>query len=741
MKAVKLFCLVVCGLIFLAAGSVRAFQERDVPVKDYRKGEVLVKYRPAAGELQRGQVRSLARAWKIRRYSRLGIEKLSLSAGLSALEAVELLNSDPSVEYAELNQRVQYLAIPRTEPNDPGFMSGDQWYLDAPLLAGSHVGSDGTVFIDIDIDAPEAWAVMEAVFESTMAASVGVLDSGCGENGDFSFSEGYQPNHEDLTNEVLWFNPDELLDPGTDSPADANTLVDDVNGWDFIDNDNNPADEYDSVAPYHGTHISGIIAGAWGNGVGVAGIGRGQTKVQPLRVAYLDEILEAIDYAILTSGTPPVRVLNASWKFSYPVQSLLDAINAAGDAGIVFVAAAGNGGSDRLGDNNDISTGSNRVYPARYTLHATVPPDNLLAVGATDINGRLAGFSNYGPESVQIAAPGVDIYSPAGGSDGYTSVNGTSFSTPIAASALALVMSANPTLSPAEAIDRVVDGGDFDARLSGLIRSGKRVNLAGALAPFAPYSGSAPMDTLTTVSLYADSVSSLYGSIVNAISDSPSVAVMGTTSSGAWAVSPVSPGLATFNLEFDGVAAPVGTYGTGLWRVTGISPFSASIESGQSMSFTSLIPGSTIDWSVMNPTVGTIDSNGLFTALSYGTTRIILTVDGLDVDNSGTILVLPAGTDDADEDGFTVYVDCDDLNPYVNPGADEWCIDGIDNDCDGAVDSQDPDCAGSGGSGCGTTALPPGEPMWPVILALMGMFMVLIWRRYRSVRADLKSKI
>jgi hypothetical protein len=147
--------------------------------------------------------------------------------------------------------------------------------------------------------------------------------------------------------------------------------------------------------------------------------------------------------------------------------------------------------------------------------------------------------------------------------------------------------------------------------------------------------------------------------------------------------------------------------------------------SGQTATFTSLIGGA-VDWSVTNAAVGTIDSNGLFTALSYGTTRVILNVDGVDVDNSGTILVL-AG--DADEDGFMADVDCDDMNPFVNPGADEICTDGIDNDCDGFADGYDPECGSSNSSGCGTSSLPPDEPLWPAILVLIGMAVVLMWRK------------
>ena len=699
----------------------------------YREGEILVKYRPSAAKSSRSRVRGLVHAVDTRKYMHVGIEKLSLSGGITALEALELLESDPDVEYVELNWRAQFLDAPRIEPDDPGFTSGDQWYLDAPSLQGYHATIGNVVYIDRDIDAPEAWAVMGAVFNSLMSGSVGVIDSGCGEFGSFNGSVGYLPNHEDLPNSSLWANTVELSDPGTDSPVDANPQVDDVNGWDFMDDDNLPADIYDSSAPYHGTFICGIVASGWNNATGGAGIGVDSLKVLPLRASYLDEVINAIDYAIdTTSGWPPARVLNASWRFDQPLPFLLEAIERAGAAGIALVAAAGNDGV-----NNDIDNGIYQAYPAEYTK---VPLENVLAVAATEETGSLSSFSNYGPGSVQVAAPGQGIYSVYSGTDQYAFGSGTSFSAPIAASALALVMTAHPALSAAEAIDRVVDGGDFDARLSGLIQSGKRINLAGALAPFAPYSGYAPMDSLQPLSRYGDSISVLYGSISNAISGSPSVAVMVTIPGGAWAVSPVSPGLTTFNIEFDGISAPVGTYETGTWRVTGISPFFAQIESGQAMTFSSLIPSSTIDWSVTNASVGTVDSDGVFTALSAGTTRVILNVDGQDVDNSGVVLVIAAG-EDKDDDGFNTGVDCDDTDPDIHPGVDEICNDGVDNDCDGDVDMDDSECGKSGGGGCGTTAPTEDDP-WtgPVMATTVGLILFGLRRKWLAEASPKKER-
>jgi hypothetical protein len=663
---------VTCLVTIVSAVLVRGASGDREQAPAYREGEVLVRFRPGSDEQDRTRARNLVRTRHVKRYKHVKIEKLTLEPEMTAAEAIALLRSHPDVEYAELNWYKRYLAVPRVEPGDPRYTSGEQWHLDAPPLTGYHVTTSRPVSIDRDIDAPEAWAVMSEVFTTAMSGAVGVIDTGCGDLGYFDSSTGYIPNHEDLPNGSLWANTVELATPGVDD--DSNGYVDDVNGWDFTDNDNIMDDD---DWP-HGTFISGIIAAAWDNSAGGAGVGKDRLKVVPLKTFLLSEDIESIEYAIdMASGDSPIRVLNASWAYPQPSPLLQDAIELAGAAGIAFVAAASN-----EANNNDLGA---QAYPAEYTK---VPLDNVLAVAASDSTGGLAYFSNYGPFSVQIAAPGQDYLSAYLGTNQYTIDSGTSFAAPVAASALALIMSANPGLIPAEAIDRLIEGGDFDARLSGLVRSGKRVNLAGALAPFVPYSGYAPMGTRQTVSLYGDSVSALYGSIINAISSSPSVAVMVTTSGGAWAVSPVSPGLTTFTLEFDGASAPVGTYETGTWRVTGISPFSAQVPPGQTLVFTCLIPYSTIDWSVSNPVVGTIDSGGIFTALNQGATRIILNIDGEDVDNSGVILVVS----DGDGDGYVGVMDCNDTDENVNPDATEICHDRRDNNCDGDVDALDSTC-------------------------------------------------
>jgi hypothetical protein len=600
----------------------------------YRSGEILVKFNDAAEEWQKKRARGKINSLRVRPFRTIGIEKIHIGRGMNARLAVELLQDDPLVDFAELNWEVEYLGMPADSPDDPGFTSGDQWHLDAALFPEQFLTPGNEIQVDVDIDAPEAWGVMASVFDTGMTATVGVLDSGCGENGYFDENMGgYVTGHVDLPHSVLFANTAELSFIGSDSPVDANHLIDDVNGWDWIEDDNVPADREGKV-PYHGTTVSGIIAAQWGNSTGVAGIGKGHLKVLPLRSSTVAEIVEGIEYAIeMAEAGEPVRVLNASWQLPTDSHSLRLALEKAGDARIAITAAAGNSASD----NDD---GLRRVYPAEYTK---VPLSNVLAVAATGTDGALAPNSNFGPASVQIAAPGQNIYTTAGGASGYTSISGTSFSAPIAASALGILMAELPDITPEQAIIRLTNGGDFDHRLAGMISSGKRVNLAGALAPFYPYSGLAFLDSPShPVSMYTDPISSLYGTITHATSSNDSVAVMETDSSGEWMVSGISPGVASFTLSFDGATAPVGSYETGPWRVTAITPFTAQVGPGETLEtpFLSLLQGTSVSWSVTDPQVGEIDQNGWFTGRNTGFTRVVLSIEGTPVDISGNIQVL-----------------------------------------------------------------------------------------------------
>lgn len=695
--------LLICVPLILKAGALAGDRHKGKD-KSFVTGHVIVKFRNDVLEREKGRVRGLVSGRKGRRLKRVGIEKVHLPPGWDEERAVEVLSRDPSVESVQVDYRVELLGapvllgvMPTVLPNDAFF--GEQWYLDSAPFPGWFVTSTNYIDVDVDIDAPEAWAVMAGMFDSTMTAVVGVIDSGCGEYGVFDTNTGYDPGHIDLPNSVLFANTAELPADGLDSPFDINTLKDDANGWDFADVDNIPADDITaSGATYHGTLICGIIGAAWDNGLRGAGIGKGQLQVLPLR--FIDsffDVVDAVEYAMdLVDDGHAVRVLNMSFKSESGVDpnGLFEIVAEAGDPPykIAVVAAAGNDN----GNNNDDFL--NRVWPAEYTRNPAI--SNVLAVAATGTKGSLADFSNYGPNSVQIAAPGDSIYSTYGGTTQYAYANGTSFSTPIAGAVLGLVMAAHPDLSPAEAIDRVVQGGDFDARLAGLVQSGKRVNMAGALAPFHPYSGLAYLDSTQTISMYADSISDTYGTILTADIDmawstTPKAADMTGAPSSTLTLTPAAPGIAQFTLTFaGGAAAPVGTYDTGPWRVTAIRPFTAQVRLNETVTFSSLLSGS-VSWAVTDTTVATISSGGVLTGRSEGWVRVILSVDDVERDYSGWILVQSASA-------FS---------------------------------------SGSSGGGCGIMSS-PGDPYIPglVEMMLVGTMLLLIRRRYQTALSP-ESKV
>jgi hypothetical protein len=668
---------------------------------DYVQGEVVVKFRNRASDLGKGKALGRVGGSSGRKLKRSRLEQIFLPPGADEERAIQTLLEDPAVESARLNWKVELLAFQVISTSMPTMVPDDlvtqQWHLDTSPFPAWFATSTNPVNVDVDIDAPEGWAVMEAIYGSALPAAVGVIDSGCGESGYYSPSTGYIPNHLDLPNSALFANTFEIPADSADSPADANSLVDDSNGWDFGRNgsfdDNIPEDN--SII-FHGTKISGILAAQWDNGEGIAGIGRDHIKVLPLAALNSLDISAAVEYAMdLVEDGYPVRVLNMSFKtivggIGQDWPELRQLVNDAGKAPyhIAVVAAAGNDSSN----NDDFLT---RAFPAEYTRDPDI--SSVLAVASTDNNGSLSNFSNYGPESVQLAAPGRDIYTTGSDADPYLNAIGTSFATPIAGAVLGLVMAAHPGLTPAEAIDRVLMGGDFDARLSGLVTSGKRVNLAGALAPFYPYSGLAYLGSDVTVAMYSDDISSSYGTIVSADlepawSTSPVAATMNTAGATTLVVTPLAPGISQFTLAFAGSSSPVGTYETGPWRVTAIRPFAASIDIAETVTFAAPLLSGVVSWSVINSTVASIvtnfDDSATLTGLTPGKTRVALSIDGEVVDYSGQILV---------------------------------------------VQGVQPSPSSGGGGGCGTT-LPPGDDPWNgfVELVLAGMLLATLRKIYQA---------
>jgi subtilisin family serine protease len=343
---------------------------------------------------------------------------LARSSGASLDAARDWLDSNINVASFERDAVDQVSAV----PSDPQY--SQLWGMSA-------------------IDAPAAWNI------STGSSSVvvAVIDTGV----DYT--------HRDLAANI-WTNPGEIAGNGIDD--DGNGFVDDVHGYDFVNNDGNPMDDNS-----HGTHVAGTIAAVANNGQGVAGV-NWTSSIMALKFldadgsGYLSDAIRAVNYATMmrTQYGVNVRVMNNSWGGGEYSSALESAIRASGNADILFVAAAGNDAT-----NNDTSP----QYPANYS------PANVISVAAVDQTDHLASFSCYGASTVDIAAPGVSIYSTVPGNR-YAIYSGTSMATPFVAGVAALAWAVDPTATVAEVRSAILSGADRVSALSGKVASGGVLN-------------------------------------------------------------------------------------------------------------------------------------------------------------------------------------------------------------------------------------------------------------------------
>lgn len=379
-----------------------------------------------------------------------------------------------SVEYAEPNFSYQTSLI----PSDSYF--GQQWHLQK-------------------IGAQDAWNIT-----TKSDAIIAVVDS------------GVQIGHPDLKDNI-WVNMDEK--PGNNIDDDKNGFIDDVNGWDFVNNIADPSPKFSSGftedGVLHGTIIAGVVAASGNNAAGVSGV-VWKAKIMPLKS--LDDkgagntlsVVRAIDYAI-ANGADIINLSFVGFNFS---QSLDDAIRRAYKAGIIVVAAAGN----EEGEGDGYYLDKIPMYPACNDGKAG--ENMVIGVAATDAIDQKASFSSYGNKCVDIAAPGVNIFSTSVYSpndkyenkffdkyyDGYWS--GTSMATPIISGAVALISGVNPDLNSKEVVDILLKNSDDINKLNphytnqlgvGRVNIYNSVSAAGNLLNkqnkiiFAPFSGSAGM--------------------------------------------------------------------------------------------------------------------------------------------------------------------------------------------------------------------------------------------------------
>jgi subtilisin family serine protease len=412
--------------------------------------EVLVRFKP-------GTSLEMVRALAASNHDKV-VDDIESVRGLVAIDDLDdadaqavanQYSSMGNVEYAEVNNVIQLddptpgntsfdvdqNTYEQGHPNDPQF--SDQWALHNQ---GQNGGKEKA-----DIDALKAWAKTQGSKDVVVA----VLDS------------GVDYNHVDLRAN-MWTRPDNVPEYVDDELGS----MDDVHGFDVDMNLGDPMDDNG-----HGTHCAGVIGAEGDNGEGIAGI-NWHVRIMPLKFlgrggfGTTKAAIEAINYAIdRKKHGVNVRVISASWGSTSRSKALEDVIRAAGDAGILFVAAAGNNGTD-----ND----KRPHYPSNYDL------PNVVSVAALDNTDNLTSFSNYGVKSVHIAAPGKDILS-TWLDDKYREASGTSMATPQVSGVAALIVASSPNISVVKLKDRLLRSVDRIDSLNGKIASGGRLNAAKAL--------------------------------------------------------------------------------------------------------------------------------------------------------------------------------------------------------------------------------------------------------------------
>lgn len=339
-------------------------------------------------------------------------------------------------------------------PNDPNYPK--QWYLPR-------------------IEADSAWTKIKYAPDITVA----VIDS------------GVDIDNPDLINNI-WKNLKEIPNNGIDD--DKNGFIDDVNGWDFINNTSDPKPKFEENwtenGISHGTMVAGIIGAEGNNAQGVTGV-VWKTKIMPLRVlndkgeGKISSVVRAIDYAVANGAD----IINLSFvTFNYS-ESLRGAITRAYNAGAILVAAAGNDQAN--GDSND--TANKPIYPA--CLDGPNGENMVIGVAATDALDQKADFSIYGTKCVDITAPGISFFNTItyGGNpesldlnyDGYWS--GTSMAAPVVSGVMALVAQVNPSLSRTDIVNLVLGSANNISALNpsylgqlghGRVNANRAVNMA-----------------------------------------------------------------------------------------------------------------------------------------------------------------------------------------------------------------------------------------------------------------------
>jgi subtilisin family serine protease len=407
------------------------------------------------------------------RVAKLSTDDEAAADPKQTLKAIAALNRRPDVLYAEPN----YIWRAKvTNPNDPRFLSGEQYAMQR-------------------INAPAAWDITQG----SPSVVVAVIDGGV------NIGPANAPGHPDLQPNA-WFNPGENPNPdGVDN--DGNGFIDDINGWDFSTCPNNNSSTTPAVCgdntvfdgqsgDTHATHVAGIVGARGNNGLGVTGV-NWQVSLMSIKVLGPDggeteHIIRGYNYVrtmrqlwVQTNGVKGANVRVTNNSYGGPGKSLaaLDAIRALSDAGILFVAAAGNDARDNF------SIGE---FPSNYDA------PNVIAVASTNSPDSLSSFSNFSSRLVSMGAPGESILSTVPNAQ-YGTLSGTSMSSPHVAGAAALLLSAAPNISVANLRGALAFTGDRLPALEAKTTTGRRLNVRAALDAATVNDTTAPAQTALSV--------------------------------------------------------------------------------------------------------------------------------------------------------------------------------------------------------------------------------------------------
>lgn len=425
-------------------------------------GELLVKFKPGATATNRGRAIASARATVGEQLVTAAMRRggdaegvTVLRTGMGVPEAVQAMLASGTVEYAEPNWIYTHQAM----SNDPLFTNGSLWGM---------YGGTSTPANQFGSGAAVAWANGNA---DCSAVYVGIID------------EGYMYTHEDLAANAAT-NPGEAgKTAGVDD--DGNGYVDDIYGWDFVDN---TSSVYDGAGDDHGTHVAGTIGAVGGNGKGVAGV---CWNVKLMNGKFLGasggstaNAVRAVDYFtdLKTRHDLNIVATSNSWGGGGFSQTLADAISRANAASILFIAAAGN---------SALNCERRDCFPAEYANA------NVIAVASMTATGAMSSFSNYGSTTIDIGAPGSDIWSTLPGAGTYGSYSGTSMATPHVSGAAALYRALNPNSTASEVKAAILSTATPTSSMSGRTVTGGRLNAAGLIGITTPVT--APSNVQVTI--------------------------------------------------------------------------------------------------------------------------------------------------------------------------------------------------------------------------------------------------